>query len=322
MPMAKGKKSAAKTVAKRKGASKPSRKPQKPKKKTAPPPPAARARAKARPAPAKKSSPAKAAPAPSHKAKSATLKSAAPLKAAPPKATPAKAVPNKTAATKAAPPKAAPPRAPEKKAGPKAVPPPAPATRPSPKPPAESKRARRPRTRLHGDSGITATWFTPENRPRPSSFIPAPPRAEAPSLVAAPPATSDRIVHPADLLAEANIRTFPVRIDIEQTFGRVSIMPRPEFIAIRVGEGLEWDFRYLAGTDAIVDEVVIEFDKPSPFPKNVMKSRKPGSARPHRQVSGPASAGAAGKTFPYRIRCINIVKAEVAMVEATLVVRA
>jgi len=136
-----------------------------------------------------------------------------------------------------------------------------------------------------------------------------------------PPASSDRLIHPSDLAGVAlSLRLFPVRVDIAQSFGRIEITPRPIFIAIRAGEALEWDFHYLAGTDAMVDEVIIEFDKPSPFPKNVMKSRKPGSARPHRQLSGPAAASSVGKNFEYRIRCLNIIRADVGMVRATLVV--
>jgi hypothetical protein len=228
-----------------------------------------------------------------------------PSKAAAPRQAPQPVISRRTAAKPAAPP--APPAKAEKAA--------------AASPPAKTSKPRRPRTRIQGGSGIVASWFPSENRPRPSSFIPAPPRAESPSLIAAPPASSDRLVHPADLDGAAlSIRLFPVRIDIEQSMGRVHISPRPEFIAIRVGEALEWDFRYLAGTDAVVDEVIIDFEKSSPFPKNVMRSRKPGSARPHRQLSGAAASSGAGKTYEYRIRCLSIMKTEVAVARATLVV--
>lgn len=166
-----------------------------------------------------------------------------------------------------------------------------------------------------------ANWLTPENRPRPSSFIPAPPRAESPSLVAAPPASSDRLVHPEHLKEhEPGIRTYPVRIEIEQSAGRVYVVTNPEQLSLRVGEGVEWDFRYLGGADAIVEEVVIDLDKPTPFAKLSFKSHKPGSARPHRQLSGPVLPSAAGKRFQYTIRCLNLIKREVGTGKPYLVV--
>ena len=63
---------------------------------------------------------------------------------------------------------------------------------------AVEKRARRPRTRVTSSGPAVANWFSQE-KARPSSFIPAPPRAEAPSLVAAPPASSDRLIRPEEL---------------------------------------------------------------------------------------------------------------------------
>lgn len=116
------------------------------------------------------------------------------------------------------------------------------------------------------------------------------------------------------------IRTFPVRVDLEQAGGRTRIHIFPEMVTIRVGDGLEWDFRYLGGADAIVEEIAIEFDKPSPFAKSSYRLKNPGSARPQRQLSGPALSSAAGKTFRYTIRCFNLVKTEIASVQPVLII--
>lgn len=94
----------------------------------------------------------------------------------------------------------------------------------------------------------------------------------------------------------------------------------PEQINLRAGEGIEWDFRYLGGADAIVEEVVIEFPKAGAFSKTTFKSHKPGSARPHRQISGPATEDAAGKRVDYLIRCMNLFKREVTQGRATVIV--
>jgi hypothetical protein len=159
-----------------------------------------------------------------------------------------------------------------------------------------------------------ANWLNIGEKPRPSSFIPAPPRAEAPSLVAAPPASSDRLVRPEDLAdAEASIRTSPVRVAIEQGAGHFYIGINPERLEIRAGEGIEWDFHYIGGADVVVDEVVIEFDKPSPFGRTTFKSQKPGSARPHRQISGPAVRLNGPGEIQYTIRCFNLFKSQLAM---------
>jgi hypothetical protein len=159
-----------------------------------------------------------------------------------------------------------------------------------------------------------ANWLNIGEKPRPSSFIPAPPRAEAPSLVAAPPASSDRLVRPEDLAdTEATIRTFPVRVAIEQGAGHFYIGINPERLEIRVGEGIEWDFHYIGGADVVVDEIVIEFEKPSPFGRTTFKSQKPGSARPHRQVSGPAVRVSGPGEIQYTIRCYNLFKSQLAM---------
>jgi len=177
---------------------------------------------------------------------------------------------------------------------------------------APARGGRRPRLRITGDGTATANWLNNGEKPRPSSFIPAPPRAESAFSVAAPPASSDRLIRPEDLKAvHAGLRTYTVRVDIEQGGGKTTLGIYPSEIAIRSGEGIEWDFRYLGGADATVDEVVIEFDKPSPFGSASFRSRKPGGNRPHRHVSGPASPASANKRVTYTIRCFNLVKAEI-----------
>lgn len=139
--------------------------------------------------------------------------------------------------------------------------------------------------------------------------------------MAAPPASSDRIVRPADLVGvDMAIRTFPVRVDLEQAGGRTRVHVFPETVAIRAGDGLEWDFRYLGGSDAIVEEVLIEFEKPTPFSKASFRTKNPGSARPHRQLSGPAQKSAAGESVSYTIRCYNLAKIEVAVSQLNIIV--
>jgi hypothetical protein len=182
---------------------------------------------------------------------------------------------------------------------------------PRPAPAAEKKRSRRSRPRVQSSGTISATWFAQGERPRPSSFIPAPPRAEAPSLVAAPPASSDRLVADHEL-TEFAVRTVPVRVDLDASGGRVFLGANPDEVILKVGEGIEWDFRYIAGADVIVDEVIIEFEKPSPFPQSTFKSRRPGTARPHRQLSGAVHKNAAGKRIRYTIRAMNTFKSEMA----------
>lgn len=164
-----------------------------------------------------------------------------------------------------------------------------------------------------------AAWFAQGEKPRPSSFIPAPARAEAPSLVAAPPASSDRLVATHEL-TEFAVRTVPVRIDVEAGAGRVILAVNPDEVTLRVGEGIEWDFRYLGGADVIIDELIIEFDKPSPFSQSNFRSRRPGTARPHRQLSGPAHKSAAGKKVRYTIRAINAFKSEMAVARRTVTI--
>lgn len=174
-------------------------------------------------------------------------------------------------------------------------------------------RTRRPRLRISPDTGPVATWLASGERPRPSSFIPAPPRAESPSTVAAPPASSDRLISPAAIEEPLNYRTLPVRVDIEQAAGRTIIVPNPQELTLRSGEGIEWDFRYINGSDVVVQEVTLEFVKPAPFVKTSFRSAKPGSARPHRLVSGQSQPGSAGHRFEYVVRCLNILKNEIAI---------
>ncbi|HUP60183.1 MAG TPA: hypothetical protein VNA69_07170 [Thermoanaerobaculia bacterium] len=201
---------------------------------------------------------------------------------------------------------------PPKTANPVAVPPPPPG-RPAAAE-GEKKRGRRARPRVHASGVPTAAWLSTE-KPRPASFIPAPPRAEAPSAVAAPPASSDRLIRPDDV-AQPAVRTVPVRIDIEQGPGRFYVIASPAEVTVRVSEGIEWDFRYVGGADVTIDEIIIEFERPSPFSHSVFKTRKPGGARPHRQLSGPAIPSSAGKRIQYTVRAMNGFKTEMARTDS------
>ena len=186
-------------------------------------------------------------------------------------------------------------------------------------PAADEKKRRRSRPRVTSSGPATAAWFSQGERPRSSSFIPAPPRAEAPSLVAAPPASSDRLVGSHEL-TEFAVRTVPVRIDIEAGGGRIYLTINPNETTLKVGEGVEWDFRYLGGADVVIEEMIIEFAKPSPFTTTIFRSRRPGAARPHRQLSGPAQASAAGKHLQYTFRAFNAFKTEMAVAKPALVI--
>lgn len=216
-------------------------------------------------------------------------------------AAPAKPVSaKKTPTTAVAPPKAAP-------------------ARPAVKPPAPAARApRKPRSRIETSATPTASWFPQANSTRPASFIPAPPRAEAPSTTAAPPATADRVVRASDLTGVAtSFRIHPIRIDIEYSAGRMLVHPNPEEIRIRAGEGVEWDFRYSGGADLMIEEIVVELPKGSPFSKSLFRAKKPTAPR-HRVLSGEASGGEF--RGDYSIRCLNSFKSEVASAKACLVV--
>lgn len=173
------------------------------------------------------------------------------------------------------------------------------------------KRKRRVRPRIASDGVPVANWLSRGEKPRPSSFMPAPARAQVPSLVAAPPASSDRLVR-LDELAPLDVRTVPIRVDIEQASGRVYLGINPDEVVLHAGEGVEWDFRYVGGADVYIEELIIEFGRPSPFADSTFKSRRPGIGRPHRQLSGPALKGAMGKRFRCTIRARNAFHTELA----------
>jgi hypothetical protein len=292
-----------KTAVAKRGASRPAARPKTASagKKAAKKPVAPKARA-AKTKPARKPAPkpvAKGKPAPKTALKA--VKPAPPVKTAPKAVKPAPA------------PKILP--KPVEKPQPKLAPKPAPkpvavAAAPRPAPVVDDKkRARRPRPRITSSGGPVANWLHAGEKPRPSSFIPAPPRAEAPSLVAAPPASSDRLIRNEDLLAPAG-RTVPVRIDVEAAGGRVYIYPNPVEVSLKPGEGIEWDFRYLGGADVTVDEIVIEFEKPSPFPQQVFRCKKPGIGRPQRQMSAGATQASSGRRVQYVVRAMTAFKTE------------
>lgn len=281
-------------------------------------PPAKKAAAtKAAKAPAKKTPPKPAAKAAQKvkavvkAVKSATKKAA--VKGAKP--VPEAAKPKTVKAPKAVnAPKAAvpvPPVAAEKPVKPATPQPSAAAPQPAAEPAPEKKRGRRARPRVHSNGAPAAAWLSTE-KPRPASFIPAPPRAEAPAAIAAPPASSDRLIRPEDIEGHPAVRTVPVRIDIEQGAGRFYVIANPMEVTVRVGEGLEWDFRYIGGSDVAVEEIAIEFHRPAPFAQHVFRTRKPGGARPHRQLSGAALASAAGTRAEYAVRAITPYKTDLA----------
>ena len=109
------------------------------------------------------------------------------------------------------------------------------------------------------------------------------------------------------------MRTVPVRVDVEAGGGRVFLSANPEEVTLHAGEGIEWDFRYVGGADVIVDELVIEFDKPAPFHQSAFRSRRPGTARPHRQLSGAVNNNSVGKKIRYAIKAISAFKTEMAV---------
>ncbi|HEY0593398.1 MAG TPA: hypothetical protein VGF40_16615 [Thermoanaerobaculia bacterium] len=187
------------------------------------------------------------------------------------------------------------------------------------KPPAPAARTpRKPRSRIETSATPTASWFPQANSTRPASFIPAPPRAEAPSNVAAPPAMADRVIRASDLTGVAtSFRIHPIRVDVEYSAGRMLVHPNPEELRIRVGEGVEWDFRYSGGADLMIEEIVVELPKGSPFEKALFRAKKPTAPR-HRVLSGAATGN--GFHGEYSIRCLNSFKSEVAAARARLVV--
>jgi hypothetical protein len=318
---ASGKGAAKKVAAKLKSAAKAVKQKVAPKKKPAAPAakPAAKKPAPKPPAkPAAKPAPkAVAKPAPKAKAPAKPVKQVAKAAVKAVKKVAAKVAPKaaekaalKPKAVKPAPPTSA-PVAPNVPAVPKPVPAP---------PPEKAKRGRRARPRVISSGAPAASWLSSE-KPRPASFIAAPARAEAPSAVAAPPASSDRLIRAEDL-DHAAVRTVPVRIDVEQGAGRFYVIANPMEVTVRVGEGIEWDFRYIGGADVNVDEIVIELEKPSPFTQSVFRTRKPGGARPHRQLSGGAVPSAVGKRVQYTVRAMTPFKTELANTKVWLNVTA
>jgi hypothetical protein len=301
------------------------------KKPVAPKPAAKKTASKPAPKPAPKKPAPKAAAKPAPKAVKAVKKAAAPVKSAAKAAAKTAAKTVKSVTTKVAA-KVAPPKVEKPALKPKAVKPAPPAAPVAPSVPAvpkpvaappaaeEKKRGRRARPRVHSSGAPAASWLSTE-KPRPASFIAAPARAEAPSAIAAPPASSDRLIRPDDV-AHPAVRTVPVRIDVEQGAGRFYVIANPIEVTVRVGEGIEWDFRYIGGADVNVEEVVVELDKPSPFAQTVFRTRKPGGARPHRQMSGGALPAAAGKRIQYTVRAINQFKTELANTKVFLNVTA
>jgi len=182
-----------------------------------------------------------------------------------------------------------------------------------------SKRGRR-RQRVTPTSTPLANWI-PKDGLRPSSFLPAPPRAHSAFTVAAAPASSDRLVRAEDLAPPAPIRTIPVLVFVTQEGGRIQIRTNPITVEVAPGDAVEWDFRYSGGSDVLVTQVAIEISRPSPFGKTSYKSAKPGSARPHRHVSDLVKDKALGTTTEYTIHCTNAFKTELATGQASIVVQ-
>ncbi|MBI2215653.1 MAG: hypothetical protein HYU52_18550 [Acidobacteria bacterium] len=166
-------------------------------------------------------------------------------------------------------------------------------------------------------SAPLATWISQEGS-RPSSFLPAPPRAKSAFTVAAAPASSDRLIRDEDLAPPKPIKIVPVLVHVEQDAGRIQIHCHPPMVTLTPGAAVEWDFRYFGGVDVLVDHVVVEIGKPSPFGKAHYKSTKPGSARPHRQLSDLVSAKSLGTTVAYTIHAVNAYKTELAVAKGTM----
>lgn len=131
---------------------------------------------------------------------------------------------------------------------------------------------------------------------------------------------ADREVRASDLTGVGmGFRIHPVRVDVEYSGGRTLILPKPEELAIRAGEGIEWDFRYSGGADLMVDEMVIEFPKPSPFAKQTLRTKKPSSPR-HKVASGVSDDVTETLRIEYLIRCTNSFKSEMASARPRLVI--
>ncbi|HEU5163289.1 MAG TPA: hypothetical protein VFV54_09115, partial [Thermoanaerobaculia bacterium] len=97
------------------------------------------------------------------------------------------------------------------------------------------------------------------------------------------------------------------------------LIPNPEELRIRSGEGVEWDFRYTGGADLMIDEIIIELPKGAPFPKALFRAKKPTAPR-HRVLTGAANVVAGEFRAEYSIRCLNSFKSEVASGRARIVV--
>lgn len=150
------------------------------------------------------------------------------------------------------------------------------------------------------------------------SFIPAPPRAEAPSNVAAPPASSDRIIRNDEQLTLPAIRVFPVRVEIEQTMGRTRVYLHPPEISLRSTDGIEWDFRYLGGTDTFVEKLRVEFQEKGLFSNRKFETKNPGAARPHRLLTGRMADGVKTGTYTYTVSAFDLYGTEIATARATV----
>ena len=150
------------------------------------------------------------------------------------------------------------------------------------------------------------------------SFIPAPPRAEAPSTVAAPPASSDRIIRNDEQLTLPAIRVFPVRVEIEQTMGRTRIYLHPPEITLRPTDGIEWDFRYLGGTDTFVEKLKIDFEAKGLFTNQKFETKNPGAARPHRLLTGRMAEKVSTGTYTYTVNAVDAYGTTVATARATI----
>jgi hypothetical protein len=274
----------------------------------------------------KKATPAPKKAAPALKKATPALKKAPPaLKKAPPAVTPKIAAKKPVPAAKPAAPVAKVQKAPAKavKAAPvaaKAAPAPVAKAPAAPKPVspkvAKARRARRG-PRVTPTSAPLATWISQEGS-RPSSFLPAPPRAKSAFTVAAAPASSDRLIRDEDLAPPKPIKTVPVLVHVEQNAGRIYVHCYPQTVTLTPGAAVEWDFRYFGGVDVLVDHVVVEIGKPSPFGKPQYKSTKPGSARPHRQMSDLVSPKSLGTTVEYTIHAVNAYRTELASGKATM----
>ena len=117
---------------------------------------------------------------------------------------------------------------------------------------------------------------------------PRPPRAEAPSAIAAPPASSDRLIRPDDVAssgrphrAGAHRRRAGRRplLRHRQPDGSHGARRRRHRVGLPLHRRRRRDGRRDRRSSS---------SKPSPFTQSVFRTRKPGGARPHRQISGGA----------------------------------